>query len=281
MHALDRFVVSAARAVLLVGGAGLALIGLSQVGADVEGSPIAWFIGAAVLLAVRSQIGKTKGSSPTVPATILRVWQDPRPGAPAIYWTFVLFDARGERVKVRLSRAQARRFLDSYSAGDVGRLTHRGNTLVEWQPASRDRPIGAASVTAFISYERSWSDDARYVARFLESRGIRVWLDTEELRAGDRLTGRVVDAIRSADVFIPLLASSYWTSRWCIKELELAQSLGMMIRAVKVEAGRVVAPPHLRDSLSRLMDESVYVDLRGRDPILSLEEFSASLSGAI
>lgn len=105
-----------------------------------------------------------------------------------------------------------------------------------------------------------------------------MWLDTEELRAGDRLTSRVVDAIHSSGVFVPLLSTSYWTSRWCIKELELAQSLGMLIRPVKVEPGCLVAPPHLRDAIRPLMDESVYVDLRGRDPILSLEDFTASLA---
>ena len=281
VQALGRFVVAALRLVLLALAGVVAVIGVSQIGSE-EGSPVGWFIAAGALLVVRSTVKQARvpGGSGAAPATILRIWQDPRPGAPSIYWTFVLFDVRGERVKVRLSKSQARSFLGRYSAGDVGRLRHRGETLLSWEPPSPQRPIEVTPVRAFISYERSWSDDARYIANFLESRGIQVWLDTQELRAGDKLTGRVVDAISSANVFIPLLANSYWTSRWCITELELAYRLGMTIRPVKVEEGRLVAPPHLRESAQPLMDESVYVDLRGRDPILNLEDFTASLSGA-
>jgi hypothetical protein len=280
MAAIGRLLTSVVRAALLVGAIGMAVVGVAQFGSD-EGSPVGFLVVAAVLLVARSAVRRARGpgTSDAVPATILRIWQDPRPGAPAIYWTFVLFDVRGERVKVRLSKSQARRFLDTYSAGDIGRLAHRGETLLSWEPPSPEHPIQTTPVRAFISYERSWADDARYVASFLESRGIQVWLDTEELRAGDELTGRMVDAISSADVFIPVLATSYWTSRWCVKELELAQSLGMPIRPVKVEAGRLVAPPHMREAARPLMDETVYVDLRGRDPILNLEDFAASLVG--
>ena len=283
MGAIGRFVTFAVRAALLVAALGLAAGGVAQLGGE-EADPPAGvlFVGAAIALVVRALVKRVKGpgslGATTAPATIMRIWQDPRPGAPAVYWTYVLFDARGDRVKVHLSKSQARTFLDRYSAGDVGRLTYRGDSMINWDPPTAARPMAKTRVSAFISYERSWSEDAQYVAQFLQSRGVDVWIDTDELRAGDALTKRVVDAILASDIFIPLLSMSYWTSQWCLRELETARGQGLAIRPVKVEGGRLVPPPHLRREIAPILDDAVYVDLRGREPIIQLEDFTASLS---
>jgi hypothetical protein len=277
MRRFSRFVV---RAALFVAAVWLSLAGLAAFSDDSGDGPVlvAMAIGAMILFAVLGRGRKLRPSGAEgAPATIMRIWQDPPPGAPAIYWTFVLFDVRGERVKVRLSKQQARQFLDRHSPGDVGRLSHRGETLVGWQAASSEHPVADAGLRAFISYERSWSDDATYVARFLESRGIQVWIDTDELRAGSRLSSGVVDAIAGADAFIPILSDSYMTSGWCLREFETALERGVPIRPVKVQEGKLITPPHLRKVMAPILDTTVYVDLRGREPVVQLEDFAASL----
>jgi hypothetical protein len=207
----------------------------------------------------------------------MRIWQDPRPGAPGIYWTYVLFDVRGERVTVHLSKAQAKNFLGRHGEGDVGRLAWDGEKMVAWEPATAEQPVGAPGVAAFISYERGWGDDARYVAEFLRSRGLQVWMDVDELPAGSQLGRGVERAIAEADVFVPLLSQSYWTSAWCLRELEEAQRRGKPIRPVKPEAGRLSAPPHMRQIAAEIQDAAVYLDLRGRNPIAKLENFAEQL----
>ena len=284
MRAIGRFIGFLIRALVVIVALVVGFAGVTSLG-DPDSSPpapVMVTVSVVLLLAVmvfrrRPGVGGGGGSGGT-PATIMRIWQDPRPGAPAIYWTYVLFDVRGERVKVKLSKSQARQFLDHHSPGDVGRMKHRGETLVSWQPASVDQPVSTSHRTAFISYERSWSDDARYVARFLQSRGIEIWIDTDELRAGDRLSRGVEEAIGRADAFVPILSDSYMTSSWCLRELETAQARGIPIFPIKVEAGRLVTPPHLRETLRPILDSTVYVDLRGRDPVVQLEDFAASLA---
>jgi hypothetical protein len=282
MGAIGRFFGFVVRAAIFLAAVWVGLAGLAALGDDSAEASGGLLLGVAVVLFIISAaMGRGKrlrGSGGTgAPATIMRIWQDPPPGAPAIYWTFVLFDVRGERIKVRLSKNQAKAFLDQNSPGDVGRMSHRGDTLVAWQPASAAHPLPTANLRAFISYERSWSDDAAYVARFLQGRGIDTWIDTDELRAGSNLSARVSDAIGGADVFVPILSDSYMTSAWCLRELETARDRGLPIFAVKVEPGRLVTPPHLRQAIQPIVDDTVYVDLRGHDPIIQLEDFAASL----
>lgn len=273
------------RTALLVSALALAAIGVQGLGADASRGPALLLLGgSAVLLVVwrklRARRALGSGGAKGVPASVVRIWQDPPAGAPGIYWTYVLFDARGERVQVRLSKAQARTFLANHGPGDVGRVAWKGSKLVGWQPATAAVPTRRSGVSAFVSYERSWGDDARYVAEFLRSRGVDAWIDTSELRAGDALERDVGDAIARADVFVPLLSQSYWTSAWCLRELEQARRRGIAIRPVKVEEGRLLPPPHLREAAAEILDRAVYVDLRGRDPIRQLDDLAAALTAA-
>lgn len=284
MRVILRFFSFLLRTAVLLAGLFLGFVGVATLQEGTGPPPPLLLGGSAVLLIVWWRL---RGRNPRgdgqamLPATILRIWQDPRPGAPGIHWTYVLFDGRGERVRVHLSKSQARRFLDRHGPGDVGRLTFSGEKLISWEPATADRPVGAPGVRAFISYERSWSDDARYVAQFLQSRGIDAWIDSGELRAGDRLGKNVEDAIAAADVFVPLLSRAYWTSAWCLRELEAARGRGVPIRPIKVEEGRLIAPPHMRTTAAAIVDEAVYLDLRGRDPIAQLDDFARAIGTAV
>lgn len=272
------------RTVLLVSALALAAIGVRGLTEGPSPAPALLVLGGSVVLLVvwrklRRRPALEGDRAKAVPATIVRIWQDPPAGAPGIYWTYVLFDARGERVRVRLSKKQARTFLANQGPGDVGRLAWKRDKLVAWQPATAEAPARRSGVSAFVSYERSWGDDARYVAEFLRSRGVHAWIDTSELRAGDALERDVAEAIARSDVFVPLLSQSYWTSAWCLRELELARRRGVDIRPVKVEEGRLLPPPHLREAAAEVLDRAVYVDLRGRDPIRQLDDLANALVG--
>lgn len=72
-------------------------------------------------------------------ATIRRIWHSPPPGAPWYYWTYVLFEARNERIQVKLSKRQAKHFVMKYSEGETGHLVYAGNTLVSWETASEQK----------------------------------------------------------------------------------------------------------------------------------------------
>ncbi|MGD8455995.1 MAG: hypothetical protein PVF83_06405 [Anaerolineales bacterium] len=68
-----------------------------------------------------------------VKAIIVRIWNQPPPGAPWYYWTYVLFDSNGERIKIHLKKGQAKKFIDVSAEGDVGYLDFKGNRLYTWE----------------------------------------------------------------------------------------------------------------------------------------------------
>lgn len=82
------------------------------------------------------------------------------------------------------------------------------------QPAS---PFGA-----FLSYH---SADAPWVARLktaLESRGIRVWIDSEQIRPGDQFPGVLARAIGSVRCVVLILSPGSVASAWVEEEYNLA-----------------------------------------------------------
>lgn len=211
-------------------------------------------------------------------ATIRRIWHSPPPGAPWYYWTYVLFEARGEPIEVKLSKRQAKDFVKRYSEGDTGHLVYAGKSVVSWETVSPEKPLRTPSqVNVFLSYAHEWSDDAKYIAQVLRSRGLNVWIDTGELRTGDKLGARVQKAIQGADYFVALLAPEYFASPWCMKELETAADRRIEQLPIKVSEGELVLPPHVRDLYQGKLGEPVFLDIRKRDPSAKLAELAQQM----
>lgn len=257
----------------VVGGVGW---GLTVMDSDEGGFPFGFVIAAiALIIFWRSFIrrGRLRHNKQTVTATIRRIWQDPVPGAPSRYWTFVQFHSRGKAIKIHLEPHQVADFMENRSEGDTGRLTYYGDRMVAFDLPTPERPLSPASgEVAFISYAHSGKEDAKYVAQFLQSRGMNIWLDQDQLHAGSRLSTEVTKALSEARWFVPMLSADYLGSVWCVRELETALDQQIRIIPVKVSDQPLVAPPHLRDVLRRVLDESVYVDLRGRNYLQQLDD---------
>ena len=228
----------------------------------------------------RRRRGPGAATAGGVPASVVGIERVPPPGAPWYYWTYVTFDSRGTRLKLHLSKKQARRMFDTLGVGDVGHLEHAGDRLIGWEPASATRPVtsgGASKSPAeapslFLSYAHEWEDDARYLAEFFRSRGFAVWFDEQSLRFGDKLREQVLDSVRRATFFMPLLSAEYWTSEWCIEEMETAAAAGCRVIPLKVSDRELVPPPHLRKLYRETLGDPAYLDLRSRNPVPKLEE---------
>jgi hypothetical protein len=288
---------------ILLAAAGLVLAALSG-SMQPSSVPIAAGIGTVVLLFMlwlvvirptrRHKTQRLKASALTVPATIVRisshvimgdaaVMQPGQPHAPVAIAgpTSVLFDSRGHRIQLKLSGKQAREFQQKYSEGDTGRLTYYGDHLVAWELPSPEHPVvDARHISLFISYSHQWCEDAEYLAQFFRTQGLTVWFDKNQLRAGDRLTNEITNAIRKSHYFIPVLAPEYWASEWCIKEFELAAASKIKLLPIKVSAGPLAIPPHIRQLYRNALGEPIFLDLRGRNPIEQLQQISAQMTGA-
>lgn len=60
---------------------------------------------------------------------------------------------------------------------------------------------------------------ASYLYHGLVARGLRVFLDTEEMQEGDSLTSQIKGAIRTAFIHIAIFSPRYAESSWCLDEL--------------------------------------------------------------
>ncbi|MGD2026299.1 MAG: TIR domain-containing protein [Anaerolineales bacterium] len=210
-----------------------------------------------------------------VPATIVRIWEQAPPGAPWYYWIYVMFESRGERIKIHLKKRQAKKFVDQYSEGDTGYLDFKGDRMYDWTLATADQPIGKPSdIKVFISYSHDWTEDAKYIAQVFETNNLQVWLDENQLRVGDKLNKEIINGIKNADYFIALLSSEYFSSPWCIKEFELAIEKGLKFIPIKVSVEALVLPPHLKRVFEQDLGNPIFLDIRKTNPAEKLREIA-------
>lgn len=90
-----------------------------------------------------------------------------------------------------------RRWQAAHPAGAV--------TLPAAQPAARRRPGDGA---VFISYSRQDSPAAERLAGALQSAGVEVWFDRNELKAGDAWALSILQGIRNCSLFIPVVSAN-------------------------------------------------------------------------
>ncbi|XP_010063509.2 disease resistance protein RUN1 isoform X1 [Eucalyptus grandis] len=53
----------------------------------------------------------------------------------------------------------------------------------------------------------------------LDRAGIRVFLDDEEIRKGEKIGGELLHAIENSRIFVPIFSRDYASSAWCLREL--------------------------------------------------------------
>ena len=108
----------------------------------------------------------------------------------------------------------------------------------------------------FISYAHADKVVAAAFAAGLEAEGLAVWIDDNELLAGDSIIEQISNAVADVDFFCVLVSLASHESRWCCKELSLAIS-GSLGRegatVIPLRVGEVEMPSSLQDVL--------YVDL--------------------
>jgi hypothetical protein len=77
----------------------------------------------------------------------------------------------------------------------------------------------------FISYAFEDSKEAAELHRLLTLLGFNCFLAHKDIRKGDRWRGAILKAVRSADVFIPLLSGDGLASAWVQQECGMAHVL--------------------------------------------------------
>jgi Holliday junction resolvase-like predicted endonuclease len=84
----------------------------------------------------------------------------------------------------------------------------------------------------FLSYAKADEEIAQRIADELRWRGISVWFDVYELKAGDSIAKAIEDAISASDYLIVLLSPNSVNSVWVQKELAAALSRDLSARDI-------------------------------------------------
>src|SRR5262245_6318919 len=78
----------------------------------------------------------------------------------------------------------------------------------------------------FLSYQRESDPDFPLrIARDLKNHGVRVWMDTLDIRAGENWDNAIEKAVNNCSAMIAVLSPRYSKSKWCRRELNRADSL--------------------------------------------------------
>lgn len=106
---------------------------------------------------------------------------------------------------------------------------------------------------AYISYSSNDRDFANYIVEHLQKLNIDIWYDQYELNAGDYITKKIKEGIKSSSAFIIILSKSSINSKWVTYELNTAliysaQKLGIRIIPIVIDSD-ISIPESLKDVL--------------------------------
>jgi hypothetical protein len=106
--------------------------------------------------------------------------------------------------------------------------------------------MGAASaVTVFLSHSHADRDAALTLQAALKKNSARVFLDQEQIFAGDNLPTRISSGIASCDVLLVLWSRNSAKSQWVQREIEVAKALSKKIVPYRLDSTPLSLP--LRD----------------------------------
>ncbi len=111
--------------------------------------------------------------------------------------------------------------------------------------------------SVFISYAHKDKALARAFADGLEAADLQVWIDDNELLAGDSIIEQIAKAVADIDFFCALVSDASHESKWCQQELNLAMTQGLVREGAKViplRVGHVTMPASIIDRLYVQLD---------------------------
>ncbi len=128
----------------------------------------------------------------------------------------------------------------------------------------------------FISYAKEDRDEiARPIAVGLRERGLRVWFDEFEVKAGQSLVETIGQGLASSRFGIVILSRNYVSKRWTLRELRGLFALEMGGRCVVLPVLHRMAPEDVL-SVSPLLADSVSISSD-----LGMENLLAAIAEAV
>ena len=116
------------------------------------------------------------------------------------------------------------------SAADVPGADDGSVTVSEPMPVLDD------GHDAFVSYSHANAEMVLPIVQSIEEDGITVWIDRDEMRAGQNWAGQIVRAIKSADRFCLMCSAQAFESDHVRREVYLADKYGKKMVPIRLDA---------------------------------------------
>jgi hypothetical protein len=144
----------------------------------------------------------------------------------------------------------------------------------------------ASSFDAFLSYHSGDADWVSMLKTGLEEHGIRIWIDSEQIRPGNLFPGTLAGAIGSVNCVVLVLSRGSVASEWVEEEYSLALAHRRRIIAVLIDdveppgflAGRTWVDFRDEGEFAGSLEQLVYgiTGQRAADARLPLAQYRAS-----
>jgi hypothetical protein len=122
-----------------------------------------------------------------------------------------------------------------------------------------DHNASSPMARVFISYAHEDDDFAGQLAVALAREGVKPWMDTQELRAGDELLDNIAQTLAKVDYFALLLTRAALTKRWVLAETRMA-----LTREIENGRPRVIVLRLEDCEIPAALRHKVFLDFRGR-----------------
>lgn len=134
--------------------------------------------------------------------------------------------------------------------------------------ASRDSDV-------FVSYSHANAETVLPIVKTVEERGVSIWIDRDEMRAGQGWAGQIVRAIKTSERFCLMCSEQAFASDHVRREVYLADKYGKDMVPIRLDGAE------MPEDIEYFLIGKQWVDLNALQDDERLEALEAALSGAV
>ena len=138
-----------------------------------------------------------------------------------------------------LRRASSTRKPAKAAPAPVAQPAPQSAASAEPEPVPAPEPEPDDTPEVFVSYSHSNADMVLPIVASVEDRGVSIWIDREEMRAGQTWAGQIVRAIKSAERFCLMCSAQAFESDHVRREVYLADKYGKDMLPVRLDGAEM------------------------------------------
>jgi len=142
-------------------------------------------------------------------------------------------------------------------------------------PENELAAAAGAAHTVFVSYSHANAETVLPIVETVEERGVSIWIDRDEMRAGQGWAGQIVRAIKSSERFCLMCSAQAFASDHVRREVYLADKYGKDMVPIRLDGAE------MPEDIEYFLIGKQWVDLNALEEDERLAVLESALSGAV